>query len=81
MYPRKEDIMLGIIIDGNKLDLVLTSVPVIPTTKRIIDTIDVDGREGSLTLLKGWEDLTITFKAAIHDKSKWDEVLPTLLNA
>lgn len=47
----------------------------------IIDTIDVDGREGSLTLLKGWEDLTITFKAAIHDKSKWDEVLPTLLNA
>ena len=59
LYPRKEDIMLGI----------------------IIDTIDVDGREGSLTLLKGWEDLTITFKAAIHDKSKWDEVLPTLLNA
>ncbi|QIW59463.1 hypothetical protein GU334_11350 [Lactococcus raffinolactis] len=35
--------MLGIIIDGNKLDLVLTSVPVIPPTKRIIDTIDVDG--------------------------------------
>ncbi|SKA11602.1 Phage-related protein [Pilibacter termitis] len=57
------------------LGIRITSPPILPTTQRIIDTIEVDGREGSLTLLKGWEDITITFRAALSNKMEWGEVL------
>ena len=57
--------MYGFILDNNlaskSLGLRITKVPSIPTTKRVIDSIDVDGREGSLTLFKGWEDLKFSF--------------------
>jgi phage-related protein len=47
------------------LGLRITQPPAFPATQRIIEKIDVDGREGSLTLLKGWEDITLTLKAAV----------------
>jgi phage-related protein len=47
------------------LGLRITQPPTFPATQRIIEKIDVDGREGSLTLLKGWEDIALTLKAAV----------------
>ena len=49
------------IIDNNinsrtDLGLRITEPPFIFAAKRIVNTIDVDGREGSLTILRGWED-------------------------
>ena len=77
--------MYGFILDNNlaskSLGLRITKVPSIPTTKRVIDSIDVDGREGSLTLFKGWEDLKFSFSIAIPNQQTWREVLPQILNA
>jgi phage-related protein len=47
------------------LGLRITQPPTFPATQRIVEKINVDGREGSLTLLKGWEDITLTLKAAV----------------
>jgi phage-related protein len=47
------------------LGLRITQPPTFPTTQRIVQKIDVDGREASLTLLKGWEDITLNLKAAV----------------
>jgi len=35
--------------------LSFTDVPV-PNIRRVIDTFENDGREGRLTMFKGWED-------------------------
>ena len=62
----------------------ITEPPIIPPTKRIVDSIKVDGREGTLTLLKGWEDITFRMRVAllgtdIH--SRFREILPVILAA
>jgi phage-related protein len=36
-----------------------------PATERIVQKIEVDGREGSLNILKGWKDCDISFKVAL----------------
>ena len=51
-------ILDGTINSRTDLGLRITQVPVIPTSERVIESIEVDGREGDLTLLKGWNDMT-----------------------
>ena len=44
----------------------------------------MDGREGSLTLLKGWEDITFDLRAAItgtNPHAYFREILPVILSA
>jgi phage-related protein len=47
------------------LGLRITERPVLPATERIVQKIEVDGREGSLNILKGWKDCDISFKVAL----------------
>jgi phage-related protein len=47
------------------LGLRITERPLLPSTERIVQKIEVDGREGSLNILKGWKDSDISFKAAL----------------
>ncbi len=66
------------------LGLRITEPPVIPPAKRIIEAVQVDGREGTLTLLKGWEDITFQMKAALLGKNlhgRFREVLPVIHGA
>ena len=66
------------------LGLRITEPPVIPPTKRIVDLLSVDGREGTLTIPKGWEDVTFSMRAALLGNnlhSRYREVLATILNA
>ena len=66
------------------LGIRITQPPVIPVSKRIVDSIEVDGREGTLTILRGWEDVVFTLKVALigaNLHSKFREILPTILSA
>jgi len=66
------------------LGLRITQPPIIPITKRIVDSIKVDGREGSLTILRGWEDVVFDMKAALIGSdlhTKFREILPIILAA
>jgi phage-related protein len=59
------------------LGLRITEPPVLPTSERIVQKIEVDGREGSLNILKGWKDTDISFKAAllgVDIRSRYREV-------
>jgi phage-related protein len=47
------------------LGLRITERPVLPSTERVVQKIEVDGREGSLNILKGWKDCDISFKVAL----------------
>lgn len=74
----------GTINSRTDLGLRITQVPVIPTTERVIENIEVGGREGDLTLLKGWKDMTFSLKAAIWAKDVWTvwrTISPQILNA
>jgi phage-related protein len=51
------------------LGLHIAQPPQIPPAKRIVTSIEVDGREGSLTILKGWEDTAIDMTVAIIGKA------------
>jgi len=66
------------------LGLRITEPPVIPPAKRIVESVSVDGREGTLTIPKGWEDVTFSMRAALlgtNLHSRYREVLATILNA
>jgi len=66
------------------LGLRITQPPIIPTTKRIVDSIEVDGREGTLTILRGWEDIVFDMKAALIGSDlcgRFREILPIVLAA
>jgi len=81
--------MNAFILDGNinsrsNLGLRITQPPVIPPARRIVDSIEVDGREGSLTILRGWEDVVFDLRAALLGSnlvSRWRTILPRILNA
>lgn len=77
-------ILDGTINSRTDLGLRITEVPMIPVTERMIDSIEVDGREGDLTILKGWKDVTFSFKAVIWNsdvQTSWQMILPQILNA
>jgi phage-related protein len=62
----------------------ITAPPVIPPTKRIVESINVDGREGTLTILKGWEDISFKMRAALlgtNIQGRFREILPVILSA
>ena len=62
----------------------ITEAPVIPPTQRIVESVQVDGREGTLTLLKGWDNITFDMKAAlfgVNPHQKFREILPVILGA
>jgi len=62
----------------------VTEPPLIPPTRRIVESIEVDGREGTLTLLKGWDDVTFDMKAAIvgaNVQQRFREIVPVILAA
>ena len=66
------------------LGLRITQPPVIPMSKRLVDSIAVDGREGSLTILRGWEDVRFNMRAALLGgdfHSRFREILTMILNA
>ena len=66
------------------LGLRITQPPVIPISRRVVDSIDVDGREGSLTILRGWDDIKFNMKAALlggNQQSRFREILPAILAA
>jgi phage-related protein len=57
---------------------------VIPPATRIVTSIEVDGREGSLTIFKGWEDTAFDMTVAVIGQdipSRWRSALPKLLAA
>ena len=77
-------ILDGTINSRTDLGLRITQVPEIPTTERVIENIELDGREGDLTLLKGWKDMTFNLKAVIWAKDVWTvwrTISPQILNA
>lgn len=77
-------ILDGTINSRTDLGLRITEVPVIPVTERVIDSIEIDGREGDLTILKGWKDVTFGFKVVIWKSdvwTSWQIILPQILNA
>ena len=77
-------ILDGTINSRTDLGLRITQVPVLPTSQREVENIGVDGREGALTFLKGWKDMTFTLKAVIWVKDVWTlwrTISPQLLNA
>jgi len=47
------------------LGLWITERPPTPATERIVKNIDVDGREGTLTIFKGWRDSELPMQAAL----------------
>ena len=62
----------------------ITEPPVVPPASRIVESIEVDGREGTLTLLKGWEDTTIQMRAALLGAdlhNRFRAILPVILAA
>jgi len=62
----------------------ITEPPLIPPAKRIVESLTIDGREGSLTILKGWEDVTFSMKAALIGSNlhqQYRTVLAALLAA
>ena len=66
------------------LGLRITQPPSVPATKQVVDSIQVDGREGSLTILRGWEDTAFSVKAALlgaNIPARWRSVLPQILSA
>ena len=66
------------------LGLRITQPPNPPATKRIVESIAVDGREGTLTILKGWEDMNFEMRAALlgtNIPTKWRTALQKILNA
>jgi len=81
--------MNAFILDNNinsrtALGLRITEPPTIPPSKRVVDSIAVDGREGSLTILRGWEDVVFDMKAALIGTDiprRFREILPTIINA
>lgn len=81
--------MNAFILDGtinSRIDLGLriSEVPIIPVAERVIDSIEIDGREGDLTILKGWKDVNFSFKAVIWNsdvQTSWQTILPQMLNA
>jgi phage-related protein len=81
--------MNAFILDGqinsrSDLGLRITQPPQIPPSRRIVNTIEVDGREGSLTILRGWRDMTFTLRAAIigtDSHRRFREVLPVITAA
>lgn len=77
-------ILDGTINSRTDLGLRITEVPVIPVTERVIDSIEIDGREGDLTIPKGWKDVTFGFKVVIWKSdvwTSWQIILPQILNA
>ena len=68
----------------SNLGLRITRPPVIPPTRRVVNTIEVDGREGSLTILRGWRDVSFDLQAALlgdNHATRWRDILPQILNA
>ncbi|MFK4841205.1 phage tail protein [Lactococcus petauri] len=76
--------MDGTINSRIDLGLRISEVPIIPVAERVIDSIEIDGREGDLTILKGWKDVNFSFKAVIWNsdvQTSWQTILPQILNA
>ena len=81
--------MNAFILDNNinsrsNLGLRITEPPLIAPSKRVVDSIAVDGREGSLTILKGWDDTVFDMKVALMGfdiPRRFREILPTILSA
>jgi len=66
------------------LGLRITNPPVVPPTKRVVESVEVDGREGSLTILHGWEDITFNMRVALRvtkPQNRYREILPVILDA
>jgi len=69
------------------LGLRITQPPVTPISRQIVNSIPVDGREGTLTILHGWEDMRFNFRAALLSSGGGDfhkrfrEILPSILQA
>ena len=81
--------MYAFILDGtihSKKDMALriSEVPILPTSEKIIESITIDGREGSMTIEKGWKDLEFSFKVVLQSNAymaMWREILPKILSA
>ena len=81
--------MNAFILDNNinsrsDLGLRITEPPFVPPTKRIVESLFVDGREGTLTIPKGWEDVTFSMRVALlgtNLHSRYRDVLLAILNA
>lgn len=81
--------MYAFILDGtihSKKDMALriSEVPILPSSEKIIESITIDGREGSMTIEKGWKDLEFSFKVVLQSNAymaKWREILPKILSA
>jgi len=77
------------VLNGNvnsraDLGLRITQPPIIPISRRIVDSVTVDGREGTLTILRGWDDIRLNMRVALlgdNLNSRYREVLPATLAA
>ncbi|WP_099333244.1 phage tail protein [Actinomyces minihominis] len=48
------------------LGLRITRPPVLPASQRVVEHLEVLGREGTLTRVQGWEDQELSFQAAVQ---------------
>jgi len=66
------------------LGLRITRPPIIPPTRRVVNSFNVDGREGSLTILRGWQDISFDFRVALFGNdhvTRWRDILPIIMSA
>ena len=62
----------------------ITEPPILPPASRKVETIEIDGRDGALTLFKGWEDVTFSMRAALlgaNPHGRFRDILPVILAA
>ena len=66
------------------LGLRVTRPPLLPSSQRVVEHLEVLGREGTLTRLQGWEDQELSFQAALqgHDLAgKYRQAVGALVGA
>ena len=66
------------------LGLWIIERPAMPTAERIVQNIEVDGREGTLTIFKGWKDSDLTMKVALFGadiQSRYRSLQPQIRDA
>ena len=51
------------------LGLRITKPPAIPSSKQVVDHLEVLGREGTLTRVQGWEDQELSFQVAVQGQN------------
>ena len=76
-------ILDGTINSRTDFGLRITQVPIVPTTRRMTEKIEVYGSGSDITLHKGWKDMIFSLMAMIWAKDVWNvrlTISPRIVN-